>query len=162
MQFVCTFKSHYFVRLFIGTMLLVACGEGNGNPRQYSCLENSMDRGAWQAPVHGVVKSWTRLTDFHFLSKSQTLFFFFEKLKSWPLNSWMHMKIVKTILKKRAKLKDFHFLKFKTCFKAAVISVLWYLCKDRDMDKLNRLESSKPTLCNYGQLILDKGAKVAH
>ena len=34
-------------------------GEGNGNPLQYSCLENSMDRGAWQATVHGVVKGWT-------------------------------------------------------------------------------------------------------
>ena len=33
-------------------------GEGNGNPLQYSCLENSMDRGAWQATVHGVTKSW--------------------------------------------------------------------------------------------------------
>ena len=32
-------------------------GEGNGNPLQYSCLENSMDRGAWQATVHGVPKS---------------------------------------------------------------------------------------------------------
>ena len=32
------------------------CGEGNGNPLQYSCLENSMDRGAWQATVHGVTK----------------------------------------------------------------------------------------------------------
>ena len=31
---------------------------GNGNPLQYSCLENPMDRGAWQAIVHGVVKSW--------------------------------------------------------------------------------------------------------
>ena len=35
-------------------------GEGNGNPLQYSCLENSMDRGAWRAAVHGVTKSWTR------------------------------------------------------------------------------------------------------
>ena len=32
-------------------------GEGNGNPLQYSCLENSMDRGAWQATVHGIAKS---------------------------------------------------------------------------------------------------------
>ena len=32
-------------------------GEGNGNPLQYSCLENSMDKGAWQATVHGVAKS---------------------------------------------------------------------------------------------------------
>ena len=34
-------------------------GEGNGNPLQYSCLENPMDRGAWQATVHRVAKSWT-------------------------------------------------------------------------------------------------------
>ena len=33
-------------------------GEGNGNSFQYSCLENSMDRGAWQGTVNGVVKSW--------------------------------------------------------------------------------------------------------
>ena len=34
-------------------------GEGNGYPLQYSGLENSLDRGSWQAIVHGVVKSWT-------------------------------------------------------------------------------------------------------
>ena len=34
---------------------------GHGNPLQYSCLENPMDRGAWQATVHGVAKSWTQL-----------------------------------------------------------------------------------------------------
>ena len=34
-------------------------GEGNGYPLQYSCLEISMDRGAWRATVHGVAKSWT-------------------------------------------------------------------------------------------------------
>ena len=38
-------------------------GEGNGNPLQYSCLENSMDRGAWQAAVHEVAESRTRLSD---------------------------------------------------------------------------------------------------
>ena len=36
-------------------------GEGNGNPLQYSCLENPMDRGAWQATVLGVSKSQTQL-----------------------------------------------------------------------------------------------------
>ena len=35
-------------------------GEGNGNPLQYSCLENLMDRGAWQAKVHGFAKSRTQ------------------------------------------------------------------------------------------------------
>ena len=39
-------------------------GEGNGNPLQYSCLENSMDGGAWWATVHGVAKSRTQLSDF--------------------------------------------------------------------------------------------------
>ena len=38
-------------------------GEGNGNPLQYSCLENPMDGGAWLATVHGVAKSWTWLTE---------------------------------------------------------------------------------------------------
>ena len=38
----------------------------NGNPLQYSCLENPMDGRAWWAAVHGVTKSWTRLSDFTF------------------------------------------------------------------------------------------------
>ena len=39
-------------------------GEGNGNPLQYSCLENPMDQGVSWATVHGVAKRWTRLSDF--------------------------------------------------------------------------------------------------
>ena len=39
-------------------------GEGNGNPLQYSCLENSMDGGAWQATVYGIAKSRIRLSNF--------------------------------------------------------------------------------------------------
>ena len=41
-------------------------GKGNGNPLQYSCLENPMDGGAWWATVHGDTKSRTRLSDFTF------------------------------------------------------------------------------------------------
>ena len=40
-------------------------GVGNGNPLQYSCLGNAMDRGAWQATVHGVAKSQTQLNMNH-------------------------------------------------------------------------------------------------
>ena len=36
-------------------------GGGHGNPLQYSCLENSMGRGAWWSPIHRITKSWTRL-----------------------------------------------------------------------------------------------------
>ena len=49
-------------------------GEGNGNPLQYPSLENSVDRGAWQAPVHGVKKSWTRLNDIHFTHLLKDIF----------------------------------------------------------------------------------------
>ena len=38
-------------------------GKGNGDPLQYSCLENSMSRGTWQATVHGVTKIWTQLSN---------------------------------------------------------------------------------------------------
>ena len=38
-------------------------GEGHGNPLQYSCLENPLDRGAWQATVHGVARSQTQLSN---------------------------------------------------------------------------------------------------
>ena len=40
-----------------------SCGGGHDNPLQYSCLENSMDRGAWWATVHRVTKNWTQLSD---------------------------------------------------------------------------------------------------
>ena len=47
-------------------------GEGKGYPLQYSCLRDIMDRGAWQAAVHGVAKSQAQLNDFHFhVSKSR-------------------------------------------------------------------------------------------
>ena len=38
-------------------------GGGNGNPLQYSCLENFMDRGTWWATDHGIVNKWTRLNN---------------------------------------------------------------------------------------------------
>ena len=46
----------------------ISSGEGNGNPLQYFCLENPMDRGAWWATVHGAAKSQTRLSNFTSLS----------------------------------------------------------------------------------------------
>ena len=46
---------------------MLDCGEGNGTPLQYSCLENPMDGEAWWAAVHEVVKSQIRLRDFTFI-----------------------------------------------------------------------------------------------
>ena len=55
-------------------------GGGNGNPLQYSCLENSMDGGAWWAIVHGVPKSRTRLSDSASLSTHYILYSLFAYL----------------------------------------------------------------------------------
>ena len=48
-------------------------GGGHGNPLQYSCLGNPMDRGAWWATVHGVTKSWTRLKGLSILTYEETV-----------------------------------------------------------------------------------------
>ena len=42
-------------------------GGGHGSPLQYSCLENPIDRGAWQAAVHKVAQSWTQLSDLAYM-----------------------------------------------------------------------------------------------
>ena len=47
-------------------------GGGHGNRLQYSCLQNPMGRGAWQATVHGVTKSWTPLNDSTFAQKAMS------------------------------------------------------------------------------------------
>ena len=49
-------------------------GEGHGNLLQYSCLVNPMDWEGWRAIVHGITKSWTRLSDLHFDSNTELLF----------------------------------------------------------------------------------------
>ena len=62
-------------------------GGGNDNPLQYSCLESSMDRGAWQATIHGVAKSQTQLshwTHTHMHVITHILSFL---LSSWALKS---------------------------------------------------------------------------
>ena len=56
-------KSRTRLSDFTFTFHFSCIGEGNGNPLQYSSLENPMNRGAWLATVHGVTKSQTQLTD---------------------------------------------------------------------------------------------------
>ena len=58
---------------FSGLFKAIPGREGNGDPLQYSCLENAMDGGAWWAAVHWVVKSRTRLSDFNFTFHFHTL-----------------------------------------------------------------------------------------
>ena len=68
-----------------------SCGEGNGNPLQYSCLENPMGRGAWWEAVHGVSKSQTRLSNFtHFHYTSCRSF----SCGMWDLVPWPGIKLM--------------------------------------------------------------------
>ena len=68
-------------------------GEGNGNPLQYSCLENFMGRGAWRTTVHGVSKSQTQLSDqdfhFHVYTQSRVYVYLFknESQRNTPMSS---------------------------------------------------------------------------
>ena len=57
------FLVFFFPRISISHCVKSSDGERNGNPLQYSCLENSMGRGTWRATVHGVAKSRTQLSD---------------------------------------------------------------------------------------------------
>ena len=58
-------------------------GEGNGYPLQHSCLEKSMNRGAWQATVTGITKSWT-LNDLHFTSLPRGASLVVQRVKCLP------------------------------------------------------------------------------
>ena len=66
-------------------LAIINSGEGNGNPLQYSCLENPVDGGAWKAAVHGVAEGQKRLSDFTFTFHFHAL----EKENGNPLQySW--------------------------------------------------------------------------
>ena len=90
-------------------------GEGNGNPLQYSCLENPMDRKAWQAKVHGVAKSQTQLSNFTF---RQSFYYQRDFFSSLP-----EMKVLNIKEKQEFGEACFNIYKFIICFLLAVY--LW-------------------------------------
>ena len=61
-MYIYIYMKHNRASLVVQMVKNLSPGKGNGYPLQYSCLENSMDKGAWQAIVHRVAKSWTRLS----------------------------------------------------------------------------------------------------
>ena len=87
---------HYFDSIWNGCSCAVVWtffGEGNGNPLQYSCLENPMDGGAWGAAVHGITEGRTRLSDFTSLEHSLALPFFGIGMKTDLFQSCGHCRV---------------------------------------------------------------------
>ena len=82
------FKKGFQCYAEIFSLLYPSSFEGNGNPLQYSCLENSKDGGAWQAIVYRVAKSQTRLSDFTFTFQSRRLNTF-ELSLTLVINTWV-------------------------------------------------------------------------
>ena len=77
------FPIHLFKHFYVSIDIYSHFGEGNGNPLQYSCLENPVDSRAWWAAVYGVTQSWTRLKRLSNSSSSTILMFKF--LHIWPM-----------------------------------------------------------------------------
>ena len=77
------------------------CGEGNGTPLQYSCLENPMDGGAWKAAVRGVAEGRTWLSDFTFTSLSWNDVLSYNRTMFWE-----HTIVTKTLFSLDSKFNN--------------------------------------------------------
>ena len=88
------FHSFFLSTYFEGSFYWVPIGEGNGNPLQYSYLENPMDRGAWRATIHRVAKNWTWLRDFTSLHFTIIIIKFFFNGKPKPFLDFFFPKWV--------------------------------------------------------------------
>ena len=92
-------------------------GEGNGNPLQYSCLENPMDRRAWRATVHRVAKSWTELKWISTHTMNLTMY--------WPIKEGSGLKWLKTQISEIGRPRFipwlFHLLAVWACYWALLL-----------------------------------------
>ena len=85
LKWLCSNPNIIYLSMFLPSGL---SGEGNGNPLQYSCLENPRDRGAWWAAVCGIAQSWTWLSNWTELKKPifSTHFYLGVRLLAWLLS----------------------------------------------------------------------------
>ena len=83
-----------FIYKRTSTTVKFCSNQGNGTPLQYSCLENSMDGGAWWATVHGVAKSQTRLSDFTFTFHFHVWLWKLDHKEGWALKNWCFWTVV--------------------------------------------------------------------
>ena len=102
-----------------------SAGEGNGSPLRYSCLENPMDRGAWQATDHGVAKSQTQLSYwyFHFFSQQCLLHSLLLRFKYYCYTVFHPWYVTNIFIS--TSLRCFNILLLDFCFKC-----IWFLKKE--------------------------------
>ena len=81
-------------------------GEGNGSPLQYSCLENSMDRGAWQATVYGVRKSCTKLSDFHTFTFTCIICYIYKTDNKDSTGNYTQYSVITTCMGKESEKEE--------------------------------------------------------
>ena len=109
-------------------------GEGNGNPLQYSCLENSMDRGNWWATVHRVTKSWTQLSNLahalHMRVKRVNPEFSSQERIFFPISLilYLYEMIPVVVKKKRSDCSPPASLLACTCWNLQFLSSFWLSC----------------------------------
>ena len=131
-----------------------SAGERNGNPLQYSCLENSMDGRAWWATVHRVSKSQTRLSDFTFTFIQAEAYGMLvpqpgfgptpPALEVWSLNYWTARKVPELPILKMRKLRP-RYIKW--------ISQGSRYCKSRQIKKCCLRSASSLVTCNKDSLL---------
>ena len=93
-------------------------GEGNGNPLQYSCLENPMDWGAWWATAHVVAESWTQLSEFSSLLGNE--FMIRVTVRSWSCFCWLYRVYPSSAAKNIINL-------------ISVLTIWWCLCVESSL-----------------------------
>ena len=113
-------------------------GEWSGNPLQYSCLENPLDRGTCQATVHGVTTSWTRLNDFTWYINNKDLDFFlpFFLFLDWITFQYMAVSL---LIYPFISWGTFGFLLFDSYIMLLWIFIYMFLCRHKLSSDASRL-----------------------
>ena len=132
---------------------------GNGNHLQYSCLQNSMDRGAWRATSHGVERVKTRWAGEH---KSNYKWHSSQNWNKKSLNLYFYGNTKDPSSQsnpEKEKIEQKESNSLTSFYKATVITTVWYWHKDRNIDHRRRTESQEINPGTCDDLMHGKGGK---